>query len=238
MGGAGPIDLTYPLDGRSVYWPTETGFHHWYEHHGLVAGTGRFYASGKFYAPEHGGTHMDAPLHFSEGGASVERVPLGDCIGPACVIDFRGRAQSDPDAALAVSDIERHEERYGALPDGAIVIAHSGWGAFWPDKRRYLGTDRWAAVDRLRFPGYSTEAVSFLLRDRKVAALAIDTASLDPGRSRDFLVHQLWLGAGRPGFENLANLEALPPRGATIYCVPMKISGGTGAPARVFATLS
>ncbi|VVM07725.1 Kynurenine formamidase [Methylacidimicrobium cyclopophantes] len=235
MGAAGPIDLTYSFDEQSVYWPTETGFHHWYEHHGRFGGAGHFYAAGKFYAPEHGGTHMDAPLHFAERGASADQVFLGCCIGPACVVDFEERAERDPDAMLAVSDIERHEREYGPLPAGAILVARSGWGKFWPDKKRYLGTDRWRDVEHLRFPGYSPEAVSFLLRERSVAALAIDTASLDPGNATDFPVHRLWLGAGRPGFENLANVGAIPPRGAVLYCIPMKIAGGTGAPARVFA---
>ncbi|QSR85869.1 cyclase family protein [Methylacidimicrobium sp. B4] len=232
------IDLSYPFDDRTVYWPTETGFHYWYEQHGRVAGRGHFYAAGKFSAPEHGGTHMDAPLHFSEGGASADRVPLTHCIGPACLIDFRERAEEDPDSALSVSDIERDEARHGPLPEGAIVVAHSGWGSYWPDKKRYLGSDRWGEVQNLHFPGFSPEAVSFLLRERKVAALAIDTASLDPGRAVDFPAHQIWLGAGRPGFENLAHLERLPPRGATLYGIPMKIAGGSGAPARVFAVVA
>ncbi|MGD9897458.1 MAG: cyclase family protein, partial [Candidatus Methylacidiphilaceae bacterium] len=206
MGAGKLIDLTYPFDDRAVYWPTETGFHHWYEHHGPVAAVGHFYAAGKFYAPEHGGTHMDAPLHFSESGVSVERVPLGHCIGPACVIDFRRKAEEDPDAALSVSDVERHERQYGPVPDGAIIVAYSGWGVFWPEKKRYLGTDRWGDVANLHFPGYSPEAVSFLLRERSVAALAIDTASLDPGRAAGFTAHQHRLGAGLPGFENLANV--------------------------------
>ncbi len=238
MTSRGVIDLSYLFDDRTVYWPTETGFHYWYEQHGRVAGTGHFYAAGKFSAPEHGGTHMDAPLHFSEGGASADRVPLTHCIGPACVIDFRGRAEENPDSALSVSDIERDEERHGPLPEGAIVLAYSGWGRYWPDKRRYLGSDRWGEVQNLHFPGFSPEAVSFLLRERNVAALAIDTASLDPGRAVDFPAHQIWLGAGRPGFENLAHVEALPPRGATLYGIPMKIAGASGAPARVFVVVS
>lgn len=237
MSGGRWIDLSYPFDDRTIYWPTETGFRHWYEQHGRAAGAPYFYAAGKFSAPEHGGTHMDAPLHFSEGGASADWVPLASCIGPACVVDFRDRAAKDPDAALSVADIKRHEARHGPLPAGAIVIARSGWGSYWPEKKRYLGNDRWGEVADLHFPGFSPEAVSFLLRERNVAALAIDTASLDPGRATDFPAHRIWLGAGKPGFENLARLEALPPRGATLYAIPMKIAGGTGAPARVFAAL-
>lgn len=236
MKTGGVIDLSYPFDDRAVYWPTEAGFRHWYEEHGRAAG-GYFYAAGRFSAPEHGGTHMDAPHHFSEEGVPADRVPLAQCIGPACVIDFRARAEEDGDSALSVSDVERYEERYGPIPEGAIVVAHSGWGRYWPDKRRYLGTDQWGDVAHLHFPGFSPEAVCLLLRKRNVAALAIDTASLDPGRALDFPVHRLWLGAGKPGFENLARLETLPPRGATLFCIPMKIAGGSGAPARVFAVI-
>ncbi|CAF0705348.1 cyclase family protein [Candidatus Methylacidithermus pantelleriae] len=230
------IDLTYPFDRRTIYWPTEQGFRFWYKRFGLT-NRGYFYAAGEFCAPEHGGTHMDAPLHFSRSGATADQVPLKACIGPACVVDFSNRSAKNPDATLQVSDIRRYESRYGRIPDGAIVVARSGWGKFWGNRRKYLGSDRPGDITHLHFPGFSVEAVRFLLRERQVAALAIDTASMDPGNALEFPVHRLWLGAGRPGFENLAHAELLPPRGATLYCAPMKIGGGTGAPARIFAVV-
>ncbi len=206
------------------------------EHSGIEPG-GYFYASARFAAHEHGGTHMDAPIHFNQHGATVAEVPLGECIGPAAVIDFSARAASDRDATLSVDDIGRYEAAYGKIPDAAIVIARSGWGKFWPDKKRYLGTDQPGDVAGLHFPGFSPAAVEFLLENRRVAAIAIDTPSIDPGVSKDFPVHRLWLGANKPGFENLAHAEKLPPRGATLYCIPMKIGDGTGAPTRIFAVL-
>jgi kynurenine formamidase len=230
------LDLTYPFDRRTIYWPTEQGFRFWYKHFGWVRG-GYFYAAGEFCAPEHGGTHMDAPLHFSRGGYSADRVPLAACIGPACVVDFSARALKDPDATLSLEDLKAYEARYGQIPHGAILVARSGWGKFWGNRKKYLGTDRPGDVIHLHFPGFSVEAVSYLLNHRQVIALAIDTASMDPGSSQDFPVHRVWLGAGRPGFENLAHAELLPPRGATLYCIPMKIGGGTGAPTRIFAML-
>lgn len=243
--GAGPVpavdpskvlDLTYTFDAQTVYWPTEKPFDHAFERHGTTAG-GYFYSSAKFSAAEHGGTHMDAPYHFNQHGMTADRVPLLNCIGPAAVIDFSARAARQPDAVLTVEDIEKDEAAHGRIPEAAIVVARSGWGKFWPDKHRYLGSAKPGDTANLHFPGYSPEAAAFLLHRRKVAAIAIDTASIDPGASKDFRVHRLWLGADKPAFENLANADKLPPRGATIFCAPMKIGQGTGGPARIFALL-
>ena len=230
------VDLTYTFDARTIYWPTEPPFAHQFEHFGTTPG-GWFYSSAKIAAPEHGGTHMDAPIHFNRGGMTAERVPLAAMVGPAAVIDFSARAAKDPDATLSVDDIRQWEAAHGRIPDGAIVVARSGWGRFWPDKKRYLGTDRHDDVADLRFPGFSPEAATFLLKRRSVIAIAIDTASMDPGDSKDFAVHRIWLGADRPGFENLANADQLPAAGATLVCAPMKIGRGTGAPTRIFAIL-
>jgi kynurenine formamidase len=231
------IDLTWTFDATTIYWPTEKPLVHEREHYGIEEPGGYFYASAKFAAPEHGGTHMDAPLHFNRQGANVAQVPLSEMIGPAAVIDFSARAASDRDTTLSVDDINRYEAAYGRIPAGAIVVARSGWGKFWPDKKRYLGTDKPGDVAGLRFPGFSPEAVQFLLKNRQVIAIAIDTPSMDPGVSKDFPVHQLWLGANRPGFENLAHADQLPPSGATLFCIPMKMGDGTGAPTRIFALL-
>ncbi|MFI5353278.1 MAG: cyclase family protein [Candidatus Binatales bacterium] len=230
------IDLTYAFDSTTIYWPDEQPFMREPEHYGMEPG-GYFYASARFAAHEHGGTHMDAPIHFNQRGATVAEVPLSECIGPAAVIDFSARAANDRDATLSVDDIGHYEAAYARIPDGAIVVARSGWGKFWPDKKRYLGTDQAGDAAGLHFPGFSAAAIEFLLKNRRVAAIAIDTPSIDPGVSKDFPVHRLWLGANKPGFENLAHAEKLPPRGATLYCIPMKIGDGTGAPTRIFAVL-
>lgn len=230
------VDLTYTFDATTIYWPTEPTFVHTFEHVGPTP-LGYFYASAKFAAPEHGGTHMDAPIHFSRDGLTADKLPLRDFVGSAAVIDFSARARSNPDTTLSADDIKKYEAAYGRIPDGAIVVARSGWGRFWPDKKRYLGTDKPGDVADLHFPGFSPEAVEYLLKNRDVAAIAIDTASMDPGNSRDFPVHRLWLGANHPGFENVANAEELPPSGATIFCIPMKIGQGTGGPTRIFALL-
>lgn len=230
------IDLTYTFDSATVYWPTEHPFVHQFEHYGMTP-EGYFYSSAKFAAPEHVGTHMDAPIHFSKGALTVDQVQLSSMIGPAVIIDFSERAAHDPDAMLNVGDIKKWESAHGNFPDGAIVVARSGWGRYWPDKRHYLGTDQFSDIEHLRFPGFSADAAKYLLDRHKVAAIAIDTPSMDPGNSKDFPVHRLWLSANKVGFENLANADKLPEAGATIFCIPMKIGKGTGAPARIFALL-
>jgi kynurenine formamidase len=231
------VDLTYTFDSTTIYWPTEHPFVHQFEHYGIEEPGGYFYASGKYAAPEHGGTHMDAPIHFNREGMTVDQVPLTAMIGPAAVIDFSARAANDPDTMLTVDDIKTWEAANGQIPNGAIVVARSGWGRFWPDKKRYLGTDKPGDVPHLRFPGFSAEAVKFLIDNRKVIAIAVDTASIDPGDSKDYPVHRTWLGANRPAFENLAHADKLPAIGATLFCIPMKIGKGTGAPTRIFAIL-
>jgi len=230
------VDLTHSFDSTTVYWPTEKPFEHEFEKFGKTEG-GYFYSSAKYAAPEHGGTHLDAPIHFNEHGIYADQIPLADCIGPAVVIDFSERAAGDPDAMLTVEDIAAWEKKYGQIPDGAIVVARSGWGRFWTDRKRYMGTDKPGDTANLRFPGFSPEAAQWLLSNRKAAAIAVDTASIDRGASKDFKVHQTWLGANKPGFENIANADKLPPKGATIFCIPMKIAKGTGGPTRAFALL-
>jgi kynurenine formamidase len=230
------IDLTYTFDAKTIYWPTEHPFVHQFEHFGMTP-EGYFYSSAKFAAPEHGGTHMDAPIHFNKDGATVDQVPIASMVGPAAVIDFSARAANNPDTMLSVDDLKKWEATHGNIPDGAIVIARSGWGRYWTNKKQYLGTAKAGDVAHLHFPGFSPEAIKFLLNQRKVAAIAIDTASMDSGISKEFLVHRLWLGANKPGFENVANADKLPEAGATVFCIPMKIGKGTGAPTRIFALL-
>jgi kynurenine formamidase len=186
---------------------------------------------------EHGGTHMDAPIHFAEGKRTSDQVPLANCIGPAAVIDVSRFCADDPDYELDVADIRTWETYHGPIPRGAIVVMRTGYGKYWPDKNRYLGTDKPMDVENLRFPGFSGQAVDFLVKRRDVAALAIDTASIDAGRAKDFPAHQVLNAANKPAFENLANADKLPATGSTIIALPLSIKDGTGGPARIIAVL-
>jgi kynurenine formamidase len=177
---------------------------------------------------EHTGTHLDAPAHFSEGGATVEGIPAGDLVCEAAVIDVRAACASDSDYVLSAADVRAHEAEHGPLPPRAAVLVCTGWSAYREDEARYV-TD-------LRFPGVSSEAADALIA-RDVAGLGIDTLSVDPGVSTDYAVHHRTLPAGLWHLEGLVNLELLPPRGALLVVGAPPLAGGSGVPARPLALL-
>jgi len=230
------VDLSYAFGPDTIYWPTAESFTLERVAFGPTP-QGYWYAANNICMAEHGGTHMDAPIHFAEGKRTSEQVPLASCIGPAVVVDVRGQAAANRDYRLTVDDLNAWEREHGRIPRGAIVVMRSGWATHWGNKLRYLGTDKPGDVSNLHFPGFSKEAAQFLVAARDIAAIGVDTASIDYGQSTDFIVHQIINGADKPGFENLANLDRLPPAGATLVALPIKITGGSGGPARVIAIL-
>ena len=230
------VDMTYPFSQETLHWPTARPFKLETVQEGVTA-QGYWYASYDYSGSEHVGTHLDAPFHFARGGWKTDEIPLAKTIGPAVVLDIRNKAGADSVYRLLVSDIREWENKHGRIPGGAIVLLYSGWGRFWGDRKRYFGTDEPGDVANLRFPGFSKEAAELLVKERKIDAVGIDTPSIDHGPSRDFIVHQIFGGANVPIFENVASLDRLPPKGATLFAVPMKIKGGSGAPVRIFALL-
>jgi len=230
------LDLTYPLDEQTVFWPTNKPFT-WNKAAWGKTANGYWYASADFSMSEHGGTHIDAPIHFGEGRFTVDEIPLQKLIAPAVVIDVRTAVEQDRDYRLTVCDVEVWELRHGRIPAGAVVLMLTEWGKRWPDKHRYLGTDTPSDPKTLHFPGFSKEAAEFLVTQRKVDGIGIDTPSIDYGPSQDFIVHQIVSSADKYGLENIANLDQLPPNGATLVSLPIKIKGGTGGPVRIMAIL-
>lgn len=234
FGGAGRwVDLTHAFSTRSIYWPTDTlGFRLEELAHGHTEG-GWFYSSYRYSAAEHGGTHLDAPIHFAEGAWTSDQVPLSSLIGPAVVVDVTARVH--PDYLLTVEDLTQWEAAHGQIPKGAIVLVRTGWDARYADRASYLGTDQRGpeAVALLHFPGVSAEAAQWLVDQRTIGALGIDTPSIDYGQSNDFRAHVILYGKNVPGFENVANMSALPATGAFIVALPMKIEGGSGGPLRI-----
>ena len=229
------VDLTHPFDERTPYWPTATrGFELAPVHYGRTE-AGYFYSAYSFCAPEHGGTHLDAPIHFGEGRWTADQIPVERLVRPAVVIDVAAASAADADHRLTAEELQTWESRHGRIAEGTIVLLRTGWSARWPDKKRYLGDDTPGDASRLHFPSYGAEAARILVADRKVAALGVDTASIDPGSAKDFPVHQIVAAANVPGFENLAGLDALPPTGAWVIALPMKIAGGSGSPLRAIA---
>lgn len=229
------VDLTHAFSARTLYWPTATtGFQLQQLAYGPTPG-GYFYSSYAYAAPEHGGTHLDAPIHFFANGLTADRIPLEQFIAPAVVIDVTAQAARNADYRLTQGDVVAWEQRHGRIPRGAIVVLRTGWGQRWPDRKRYLGDDTPGDASRLHFPSYGADAATLLVKERRVAALGADVASIDYGASTDFIVHRIAAEGGVLGLENLARVETLPPTGATIIALPMKIENGSGGPLRAVA---
>jgi kynurenine formamidase len=229
------VDLTHPLNAKTVFWPTSKET---FRLERLAFGptpAGFFYAANAFAMPEHGGTHLDAPIHFAEGGATAERIPLARLVLPAVVIDVSAQAATDPDYRLTPEDVRAFERRHGKIPAGVAVLLRTGWDRRWPDRKAYLGDDTPGDASRLHFPSFGVEAARLLVEERRVGALGADVASIDYGQSKDFMVHRIAAGSGVPGFENLSRLDALPPTGALLLALPIKIEGGSGGPLRAVA---
>ena len=232
------VDLTHPFDEKTIYWPTSPSA---FERKELAFGEtpgGWFYSSYSFCTPEHGGTHLDAPIHFSRAGDTADRVPLRRLVGPAAVLDVSRQASRDSDYRLTAQDVLAWERTHGRIEPGTIILLRTGWSARWPDRKRYLGDDTPGDASKLHFPSFGADAARLLVDERRIAALGVDTASIDFGASNDFAVHRLAMAAQVPGFENVTNLERLPERGAWVVALPMKIAGGSGGPLRIIALLS
>jgi kynurenine formamidase len=231
------VDLTHPFNEQTIYWPTAPSR---FELDTLAWGAtpaSYFYAAFAFSTPEHGGTHLDAPIHFAAGAHTMDQVELERLIAPAVVIDIGERADADPDYRLSADDVRAWEAQHGAVPAGAIVLLRTGWSRHWPDVRRYLGDDTPGDASKLRFPSYGEDAARLLVGERRVGALGVDAASIDFGRSTDFIVHRVAAEQNVPGLENLNALERLPPTGATVIALPILIDGGSGGPVRVIALI-
>jgi kynurenine formamidase len=236
IGASQPIDLTYSFDEKTIYWPTSKGFEWTLVQHGRTP-AGYFYSSADYAANEHGGTHLDAPVHFREGGASVGQIPVTKLIGPLVIVDVSAACVHNPDYRVSADDLIRWEKQHGRIPDGAILLIRTGWGKYWPDKKRYLGTDKPGDIAGLHFPGISGEAAEFLVKQRKINGDGIDAASIDYGQSKDFIAHRIPSAAGIYNLENVANLDRVPATGATLIALPMKTRRGTGAPVRIVAMM-
>ncbi len=232
------IDLSYDFSSETVYWPTADTFKLEVVFNGMTEG-GYYYSANNFCAAEHGGTHIDAPVHFARGKWSLEQVPLDHLIGPGVVVDVSEKALKNRDYLITVNDFIAWENANGPLPDGAIVLLRTGYGRYYPDRVKYMGTDRRGqeAVAELHFPGLHPDAAKWISENRNIRAIGLDTPSIDYGQSKKFESHQILFSHNIPAFENVANLERLPAKGAWIIALPMKIKGGSGGPLRIVAFL-
>jgi kynurenine formamidase len=235
LSGQRIVDLSHAYGPGTVFWPTSpTKFELKELAKGQTPG-GYFYAANTLCTPEHGGTHLDAPVHFFEKGLTTDKVPLEQLIAPAAVIDITAKATANRDYRLTVDDVAAFEKAHGRIARGTIVLLRTGWSRFWPNAKDYLGDDTPNDASKLSFPSYGADAARLLVEERGVGALGVDTASTDYGRSTDFEVHRILAPKNVAGLENLTTLDQLPPRGATIIALPMKIEGGSGGPLRAVA---
>lgn len=230
------IDLSYDFSAETPYWPTSEPFRLNTDFEGITPG-GYYYSAYSFCAAEHGGTHLDAPVHFAEGKWTTDQIPLENLTGETVVIDVSDKALANPDYQITAEDIQAWEKTNGTLADHSIILFRTGYGTHYPDAKKYLGTDERGAeaVAKLHFPGIHPAAAEWLIQNRKIKAVGIDTASIDYGQSKDFKTHQTFYSANIPGFENVAYLDKLPVKGAYVVALPMKIKGGSGAPLRIIA---
>lgn len=230
------VDLSYTYDENTPSWPTEDGF----KLDTLFEGQtddGYYHAAFHLTSPEHIGTHIDAPIHFAADGKTVDELDVNDLIGDAVVIDVSENAVEDRDYLISIADFQKWEAVYGRLPDDIIVLVRTGYGKYWPDRERYMGTAEIGeeAVAKLHFPGLAPEAAEWLVTNRKIKAIGLDTPSIDFGQSKKYKTHQILCKAGIPAMENVANLDRLPSKGLFVVALPMKIGGGSGGPLRIVA---
>jgi kynurenine formamidase len=232
------VDLTYAFDENTVYWPTAQSFKLETDFEGMTD-KGYFYSAYRYSAAEHGGTHLDSPVHFAKGRYTSDQIPLQQLMGAAVVIDVTSQCASNPDYQVSVADFENWERRNGRLRPGTIVFLRTGFGKFYPDRKKYLGTDERGAeaVAKLHFPGLNPAAARWLTQNRSIKAIGLDTPSIDYGQSTLFESHRVLFEKNIPAFENVANLDQLPLKGFSVIALPMKIKGGSGGPLRIVAFL-
>lgn len=233
------VDLSYPFDSSTVYWPTAETFQLEKDFEGITE-QGYYYSAYRYSAAEHGGTHIDAPVHFAKGRNTVDEIPLEQLMGPGIVVDVTKQCEKNPDYLITANDFKNWEQRNGKIAAGTIVLLRTGFGKFYPDRKRYLGTDQRGAgaVASLHFPGLHPDAARWITQNRKVKAIGLDTASIDYGQSKLFESHRTLFARDIPAFENLANLNNLPARGFSVVALPMKIKGGSGGPLRIIAVIA
>jgi kynurenine formamidase len=232
------IDLTHSFGADTIVWPTEQDFRLVLQQAGEAPG-GYYYASNRLEMAEHGGTHIDAPIHFSKGGQTLDQVPIERLVGTGVRIDVTAQCARDRDYRVTIQDFERWEAAHGRITNRAIVLLDTGFARHWLSRQQYLGTELRGpeGIQALHFPGLHPDAAAWLVRERQVKAVGIDTASIDYGQSTKFETHVALLSQNVPVFENLNDLRDLPDREFDVIALPMKIAGGTGGPLRVIAVL-
>jgi kynurenine formamidase len=177
---------------------------------------------------------MNAPNSFYPQGMSIDQYPAESLIAPAVVIDIRQQTATHPDYALRLSDVLAWEQQYGRIPPKSVVLLFTGWQSKWSDQGAFFNQD---ASGGMHFPGFSREATQFLLKERQIAGIGIDTHGVDSGQDTTFATNHLVLEQPRLVLENLTNLDQLPAIGTILVIGILRLSGGSGSPVAVLALL-
>lgn len=220
------IDLGHPLSATDPTWSGKPVFTHTVSREGDIV-------TGSFSTDEHFGTHVDAPVHFVPNGWTIDQIPVTRLVRPGVMLDLRAKCARDDDYRVTRADIVVFERRNGVIQPGTIVLVATGWDARWSNPARYRNEHDGA----MHFPGFSADAATLLAESRDVAALGIDTPSVDYGLSTAYEVHHITLPRQIYNVENAAHLTDLPPTGFTVVVAPINVKGASGAPARVFAVV-
>lgn len=228
-------DLTHEHGPGTIFWPGNPQYNFTILFRNQTD-SGYWYESNSFQTAEHGGTHLDAPSHFAQGKNRSQQIPIEKLVGPGVIINVKAKASSNPDYRVTEGDLQTWETSHGRIPDGAVVIMNSGWSSKYPNQTLTFGSQTPGDPSTFHFPGWHEDAVDWLLKNRNIHVVGVDTPSTDYAQSTTFPVHVL-LGINNiPGVENVANLDSIPESGTTIYVAAIKLWDGSGGPTRVFAT--
>lgn len=193
-----------------------------------------------FEGGEHVGTHLDAPIHWISGKDKddVSQIPARRLIRPAVVIDKTAEATENPDYLLTVEEIRSFQAQHGNLPEGGWLLYRTGWDARAHDQQAFLNADDTGS----HTPGMEVETARWLAEESPIVGVGVETVGTDAGAAHSFEpafpCHRFMLGAGKYGLTQLANLASLPTTGAILIVAPLRIVGGSGSPARVYALVS
>nr|XP_034317591.1 isatin hydrolase isoform X3 [Crassostrea gigas] len=230
------VDLSHRQDGNSLTWPGNPSYNFTQLFRGFAELYGFWYENNHFAMPEHMGTHIDAPVHTTQGMWKTDQIPIEKLYGPGVIINVKEKVKSNPDYRVTVDDLLMWEKKYGEMPRRAVAIMNSGWSSKYPNITLVFGSPKPSNESSFHFPSWHEDAVTWLINKRQINAVGVDTPSTDYGMSSTFPCHTI-LGKNRVvGMENVANLDNVPESGSTIYIPVLNIADGSGGPARVFAT--
>ncbi len=185
-----------------------------------------------FTIGEHSATHMNAPNSFFKNGQSIDAYRPESLVVPAVVIDVRNKVANNNDYVISFDDIRAWESENGVIPAGSLVLFYTGFQAYWRNPERFFNAD---ANGGLHFPGVDGDTTAFLLRERRIVGIGIDTHGADPGQDQEFRTNKQVLENNGIVLECLNNLDQLPPRGTTVVIGALALEGGSGSPVSVMA---